>query len=130
MLAERKMTEKEAVRIALKAFHLDEWIDGTADGGITSPRIILNITFSVVPNGSKVEIEYKYPAESHPCSDVTYHLSDPDRTYSSIYVLTDNRELYREDSEKLFKNADVFLDLVENSINAFFSENDIKEVRP
>ena len=129
-LTERKVTEKEAVEIALKAFHLDEWIDGTADGGITPPRIILNITSSVVPNGSKVEIEYKYPEESHPCSDVTYHLSNPDRTYSSVYVLTDNRELYREDSEKLFRNADVFPDLVESSINAFFSENNIKEVKP
>ena len=123
------MNELEVIRIILTAFHLDEWIDGTADGGITPPRIILNITFSVVPNGSKVEIEYKYPEESHPYSDVTYHLSDLDRTYSSVYVLTNNRELYREDSEKLFKNADVFPDLVESSINAFFSENDIKEVK-
>ncbi len=130
VLTEYKMKEKEAVQIALEAFHLDEWIDSIADGGITPPRIILNVGTEHFGCGFNVTIKYKYPPESHPNNDITYHLSEPEKVYSSTYVLTDNRRIYRKDSDKLFSQNNDFSHLVRDNIARFFSKYNIKEVRP
>ena len=112
----------------MEAFHLDEWIDGTSDGGITPPRTILKIDIEV-GGSDKISIDYKYPAESHPYSDVTYHLTEPDKIYTSVYVLTGDRKIYREDCDKLFKNYDSFTrSMVEDKVNAFFADNQVEEL--
>ena len=123
------MKELEILRIILDAFHLDEWIDGNADGGITPPRIILKIEMNMTDERAEVRVEYKYPAESHPYSDVTYHISEPDKRYSSTYVLTNNRKIYRKDSDKLFAQDDVWPDITDPKIAEFFSENQVEEAK-
>ncbi len=124
----RNMTEKDAVEIALEASALDGWIDAVADGGITPPRITLSVDAEDFGCGFNVTVKYKYPPESHPNSDVTYHLSKPEKVYSSTYVLTDDHRIYRIGCDKLFRQADVFPDLVSDSILDFFSRNNLKEV--
>lgn len=121
------MDKKESEKIIIEAFHLDEWIDGSADGGITPPRIILKTETNFFENGIEMKIDYKYPAESHPYSDVTYHMENPDKVYSSVYVLTDNREIYRKDCDDLFPQKDVFLEAVQPEIDEFFEKYGLVE---
>ncbi len=94
--------------IVRRAFGLAEWIDGSVSGGVIPPRIIVSFTPVHTPEKSEITVVYKYPELVHPCSDVTYHTAEPDKTYEITYIITKEGRFYAKDGKTVFPGEGYF----------------------
>ena len=85
---------KQLKQIAVGAFELREYIDGTESGGIGPAKIITNVT----EDEDMVDIEYTYPATCG-LSDVRYHVINHGKIFHETYRISNNKLYLMEDGK-------------------------------
>lgn len=89
------MKKEFMVLWAKKAFDLTIDFEGTLSGGIVPPKRLISCT---VRGNNTVEMQYDLPGTCG-LSDVRYHVTDPTRIRTEVFVFTDDGKVFLDGTE-------------------------------
>ncbi len=111
-----KLSYDKRIEMATECFAIDDYINGTLSGGISTPRRVISIDAKNRPQNSIVTISYTYD------DNLYYTDLRTGKTYKLIYHIDSNGIITKKGSDKLFDidEKDSFYDLWEREITAFY----------
>ena len=93
---------KERLEMAKLIFKFADHIDSYVSGGVNPIWELQEIEEIRNNNDSLYHFYYKLPSESHPNSDVTYHVTNPDKLYTFAVILQSDGVFIPMDPEDLY----------------------------